>query len=75
MRIASIWGLWRENVSGIWMHFILVLSSSQAITGNDVFKNKVVPGPAAPGHSMQTVPRGPREGPKYAGACAIPLGT
>lgn len=36
----------------------LVFSSSEAITGNNVFKNKVIPGRATPGHSMQTVPIG-----------------
>lgn len=58
MRIISVWGMRQETVSGAWMHSISVFSSSQAIMGNDVFKNKVVPGLVAPGHSTQTVPTG-----------------
>lgn len=48
--------MWQQSVSGAWMHSIFGVQFFTVITGNDVFKNKVIPGPEAPGHSMQTVP-------------------
>lgn len=67
MRIISVWGMRQETVSGAWMRSISVFSSSQAIMGNDVFKNKVVLWPGSTGSLHANNPHWPREGPKHAG--------